>query len=560
MFKPRHRRDVQASNNMAQDHDHAAPSVHATGGNSYSDNLAADEPPTAIDHAERMPLWQAVRTYPKVVTYFACLTSAVILWGYDLVIVGSVTAVPAFQKDFGELFEDEWIIPAGWLSLWLAFGPLGSLFGSITGGFIQDRIGRRYSLMTGAIIASMAVAVIFTSNLPATLDARRGMFLVGKTIQGFAVGIIKIQCLTYVSENAPTVLRGPAMALFPTATLLGQLIGSAVVFSIEDVETSNGYLIAFGSQWILSIFPFTLSIVMPESPAYLVRKNRMEEAYRAAQRLFEPKASASGQLAKIKANVEAEDSMAHEVSYMNCFNSAHRRRTWTVVFANLIPTLFGLNLLSTASYFLQTVGLDSQPSLVFLITGIVLGLVANGASVWVLSRVGRRSVTLVTTSIAGAFWFGMGIAGSWPGISTAWVSGVFLNIIIVICGIGAWPASYAIMGETSALRLRAKSQAIGGVFAQISSIFMNLVLPYVFNPDAGNARAQTGFLFFGLCVIGVIFTWLWVPEMKGRSVAEIDEMFNLKLPSRDFKNWSSGAGYSSQEKINPMDSNGPVRV
>ncbi|RYO79951.1 hypothetical protein DL766_009082 [Monosporascus sp. MC13-8B] len=505
----------------------------------------------SVKNDEDLPLGQAIRRYPRVAGYCLALTTAILLWGYDLVVVGSITAVPAFQRDFGELFNGDYIFPATWLSLWLSFGPLGSTLGSVTGGWLQDRIGRRHSLMIGSIISAIAVVIIFVANTPSNVEARRGVFLLGKTIQGFSIGVIKIQALTYVSENAPTSLRGPMMALFPTFTLMGQLIGSAVVFSIEGHETSKGYVAAFGSQWALSAAPLILSFVLPESPAYLVRRGQMDKALDAAKRLFEPRVSATAALEKIAFNVENEKAMSREVTFMDCFNAAHRRRTGIILFVNILPALFGLGLLSSASYFLQTVGMDSKASLMFLISGIVLGLLANGASIWVLSRVGRRKLTCITIAIACLLWGSMGISGFWSTPPAILYAAISMNIIIVVCGIGCWPAGYAIMGETSALRLRSKSQAVGGVGAQISSILMSFILPYIFNPDAGNLKAKTGFVFAGLSAIAVIVSWIYIPEMKGRSVGEIDEMFRLGLPARDFKKWRGNVdqrGVVTEEK------------
>lgn len=509
-----------------------------------SRNESTAESVSSIDENEDLPFFQAVKRYPKVAAYCLALTTAILLWGYDLVIVSSVTGVPAFQKDFGQLYNGEYIFPSTWLSLWLAFGPLGSAIGSVMGGWLQDRIGRNYSLLIGSVMSAVAVAIIFISNVPDSLEARRGVFLVGKTVQGVAVGVIKVQALTYVSENAPTCLRGPAMALFPTFTLMGQLIGSIVVFTINGDETSKGYRIAFGSQWALSAAPFILSFILPESPAYLVRKGRMDEAMHSAKRLFEPRASAAKAMERITFNVSNEALRDREVTYRNCFNRGNRRRTGIIIFVNLLPALFGLNLLSNASYFLQTVGMNSSMSLIFLITGIVLGLLGNAASVWVLSWVGRRRLTVVTITIACLLWTSLGISSFWSSNAAILYAGVSMNLVIIICGVGCWPAGYAIMGETSSLRLRAKSQAVGGVAQQVSSIVMNFVLPYIFNPDAGNLKSKTGFVFTGFCAIASAISWLYIPEMKGRTVAEIDHMFRLELPARDFKGWKGNVDES----------------
>lgn len=112
-----------------------------------------------------------------------------------------------------------------------------------------------------------------------------------------------------------------------------------------------------------------------------------------------------------------------------------------------------------------------------------------------------------------------------------------MMVITIICGMGAWPASTAISAEVSALKLRAKSVGIG-VFSQMgANVIFSLVLPYVFNPDAGNLRAKTGFVMSGICGVATVVTWFYVPESKDRSVTELDKMFELGVPARGFKGW-----------------------
>lgn len=387
------------------------------------------------------------------------------------------------------------------------------------------------------MICVAGIAVIFFSQWVEHLDSKRGVFFAGKVVQGIATGIIKVQCLTWISENAPTTLRGSAMALIPTFTLLGQLVGAVVIYAINDIYSPRGYLIALGSQWILSLTPFILSLTMPESPAYLIRRGQDAAAMRSIERLVAPKVDPSAVFHRTKYTIEQEALMANEVRFADCFNRAHIRRTGIVIFANLLPAFFGLDLLATASYFLQVVGMDSGTSLIMLIVGIVVGMFANGGSLWLLTRVGRRRITMITICIAALLYTGMGVAGCFSGSVTIWFISVSLTCVTLVCGLGCWPAAYAIMGETSALRLRAKTQAVGGVSQQVSSIVFKFLLPYVFNPDAGSLRAKTGFVYTVLCAVGTLGTWLYVPEMKGRNALEIDHMFDIGLKTRQFKQW-----------------------
>jgi hypothetical protein len=109
---------------------------------------------------------------------------------------------------------------------------------------------------------------------------------------------------------------------------------------------------------------------------------------------------------------------------------------------------------------------------------------------------------------------------------------------IVTAGVGVWPCSYVIGAETSSLHLRAKAQGIGWFAAGASSAIFGFALPFAFNLDQGNLGAKTGFIYTGLCSIAWVVTFYCVPEMKGRTPAEIDRMFDLEIPARKFEVWN----------------------
>ena len=111
-------------------------------------------------------------------------------------------------------------------------------------------------------------------------------------------------------------------------------------------------------------------------------------------------------------------------------------------------------------------------------------------------------------------------------------------VVTIVNGLGAWPASFAVSGEVSALNLRAKAQGLSWFISAVGSCISGVVLPYIYNPDAGNLKAKTGFVYAGLCALSVFVTWVLVPEMKGRAPIEIDRMFELNLAAKEFKKWN----------------------
>ncbi|CAI7588283.1 unnamed protein product [Penicillium manginii] len=493
-----------------------------------------------------------VRRYPKITLYTIGLAIAFLLGGYDSVIVNTVPSISQFQKDFGVLYgpdKNEYIIPSMWLSLWSALGAVGQILGALVSPSWQDRSGRRIPMVVGTVVSAAAVAVIYTSYLPTDINARRAVFLIGEIIQGLGVGVLTTTAQTYISETVPTSLRGSAMALCPTFVLLGQLIGALVVFMTSGGDTSSAYLVTFVSMWPFSAITLLIVVLVPESPAFLVRNGRLVDAHRALQKLHSGTRDCA-QLVKDLQKTDAQEKEENEkIPWRDCFRRTDLRRTLIVSFVSMMPCFFGFSLLSNASYFLQIVGMDDHNSLMMFVLGISLGLVANAVGVWVANVVGRRTLILSSLSVTSLLWLGMGIAGCWSGVVSIWYTAVTMMFIVVICGVGAWPASFAVVGETSSLRLRAKSQGISTIASDIASILFSFLLPYVYNKDAGNLGAKTGFLFFVICTITTAITWLTVPELKGRTNAEIDHMFKLGLPTRRFRSWSAANGTDDSEVL-----------
>ena len=103
---------------------------------------------------------------------------------------------------------------------------------------------------------------------------------------------------------------------------------------------------------------------------------------------------------------------------------------------------------------------------------------------------------------------------------------------------GAWPASYVVTAEMSSLRLRAKTQGIAWAVGAIANLLFSLITPYIYNTDAGNLRSKIGFVWSGLCVLTAAAAWYLIPETFGRTPLQLDLMFEQKLGTRKFRQWS----------------------
>lgn len=526
---------------------------------SLIDNTASESNIAKEKENNKAPLRQSLKQYSTLMWWMVAMSTAILYAGYDSAVLGTLNAVPAYQRDFGECCtwnekkqKDEDVIPVFWLSIWDGIGPLGGIAGSALGGWFLDRWGRRFCLMIGSSIGICAILIFVMANTPQDKNWKRIMILIGKVLQGFGLGIIKIETFTYMSEVIPVSLKGAVMSFVPIFTLLGQLVGAIIIFAVSNSESSSAYAIAVGSQWALAVPPLILSLFLPESPAYLLKTKRDPTgALKSFSRLLGPKHNARAAMLKLQRTLDEEAKTSARLSYLDCFNRAHLRRTLIVMFAGSIEFFFGLALLSSVSYFLQQVGMDASKSILFLIGGIVVGLLANTTSTWTVTHFGRRNLTITTLLIASALWGVMGFAGIKQFSFTPWLTGGLCTAIIVVCGVGCWPASYAIMGETSSVRLRSRSQGLGALSNNLTTVLMNFVLPLLYNPDALDLKAKTGFVYTGLAALGALLTYLFVPELKGRSELEIDRLFAKGVRAIGSSGWrdTEGEGVGEGEEV-----------
>lgn len=99
---------------------------------------------------------------------------------------------------FGRAYEDRYIIPSNWYAVWQISTNIGLMAGAILGGWLQDRIGRRWSLFSSSMVISVSVAICYVADLPPSLNGKRGLFFVAKTVQGFGVGAMMCTTQTWL--------------------------------------------------------------------------------------------------------------------------------------------------------------------------------------------------------------------------------------------------------------------------------------------------------------------------------------------------------------------------
>jgi len=156
---------------------------------------------------------------------------------------------------------------------------------------------------------------------------------------------------------------------------------------------------------------------------------------------------------------------------------------------------------------------------------------------WILtSYFGRRPIYLWGSAVNTLLLFCLGVAGSVGRSTAANLAQASLGLIVsVLFTLGPAPASWVIIGETSAIRLRPLTTGIGRASYYIVEIPCIFLASYMLNPTGGNLGGKCGYVWGATGFICLVVAYFGLPEMKGRSYREIDILFKRKVPARQWK-------------------------
>lgn len=165
-----------------------------------------------------------------------------------------------------------------------------------------------------------------------------------------------------------------------------------------------------------------------------------------------------------------------------------------------------------------------------------LQLVANIGALFLTSWFGRRTIFLGGLATAFVLLIILGICASIPQSSSTNYAQACLGVIISFVYAGAQgPISYAIISETSSVRLRALSTGVGRAAYYIAEIPMIYLASQLLNPTGWNLAGKCGYVWGGTAAFFLVWAYFQLPELKHRSYRELDILFHRKISARKFK-------------------------
>lgn len=488
----------------------------------------------ATDHEHRMTFLQAIKLYPKAVGWSVVLSTAIVMEGYDVVLLANFFALDSFNKRYGTLGPDgEYTISAPWKSGLTNGASVGEILGLYAAGVVQQKIGYRKTMIGAlAMITCTIFLTFFAQSLP--------MLLVGEILCGIPWGVFQTMTTAYASDVCPVALRAYLTTYVNLCWVFGQLIGSGVLRAMLERNDQWGYRIPFALQWMWPLPILIGCIFAPESPYWLVQKGKIADAKHALRRLTtksDPTFDADKTIAMMQHTNEIEKEVTAGTTYWDCFKGVNLRRTEIACVTWLVQQFCGSTFMGYSTVFYEAAGLDDVYAFDLSMAQYGLGAIGTMGSWWLMGYAGRRTLYMYGTAILFILLMVIGFVSLAPRSNNGanWAIGSLLLIFTFTYDLTVGPVCYSLVAEIPSTRLKSQTVILARNFYNIGGIVTNIVTNYMLTATAWNWGAHSGFFWAGTCLLCVIWIFFRLPEPKGRTYGELDVLFERKVPARNFK-------------------------
>ncbi|KAI5197087.1 hypothetical protein AUEXF2481DRAFT_43028 [Aureobasidium subglaciale EXF-2481] len=493
---------------------------HAQTKSSLNDHLEqVDEPigAAALGQAasgyENLTLWQTVRVFKvaTLVCFLAAFSAATD--GYQIGINGSIIANKGFVDQFATETNSagKKYLAAPILAGWSSIMSVGQIIGMTTIPFLSRRLGRKPAMFT-------YWTVLVTSVLAETFARHWQVWLAGKLLAGIGVGCLQSVLPVYISECAPTRIRGGLLMCYSFWWTIGSFCAYLALQTLNRLHP-NVWLTPIYTQWAQIGLMLVIYIFLPESPSWCVDRGHFDRAKKQMLKLNYGVVDydVDHHFDILRCTVEHEKEVAllqKSEHWYSIFKGTDGLRTMISLWPNLTQQFIGLTLFATfGTYFFQQAGLKDPFTIKCITSGINIGTLI--AVVLLSDKLGRRRISCYGTTLAWTCCVVIGILGL---VKKSAASSNLFVLFVCLWNVGMisnGAAGWGFMAEISSLRLRTHTAGFGSACTCVIGVVMNILTPYMVNANKWNWGFKTGWFYAGVGLPFVVGAWLLLPETTG---------------------------------------------
>jgi MFS transporter, SP family, sugar:H+ symporter len=460
---------------------------------------------------------------PGSVVYVIALSSVAavggFLFGFDSGVING--AVGALAGAFGT--------QAAGTGFAVASVLLGCAIGAFLAGTLADFMGRRTTMLLNAVFFLISAFATGAAN-------SAGIFIAGRILGGLAIGAASVLAPMYISEVAPSRLRGRLASLQQLAIVLGlfsAFLSNYLIAWAAGGASAPFWLGAPAWRWMFwmealpaAVF-LTGLLLIPESPRFLVATNKRERAIRIFTRIGGDAEHAEQLVQQVQESLCGE----HQPRLSDLIEQGGRLApvVWVGIGLAAFQQFVGINVIFYYGEVLwKAAGASEEHALqINLLTGFI-NILSTIPAIMLIDRVGRKPLLLggslgmaLTLSALAAVFATAGIGEEGKPVLThaAAVAGLIAaNLYVVAFGVSWGPVMWVLLGEMFPNRLRGAALAVSGATNWLANFAVTLTFLPVLK-GAGLAGAYG--LYAAAAAISLLFVWTAVRETKGKTLEQM---------------------------------------